>query len=142
MRIDARAARAGLFETADRGTIFLDEIGSLPLDLQAKLLTVIEERTVGPGLGQDSIDAGKRAAYVGAALVVIYMIATYGIFGVFADLALAVHILLIFASMVLLGATLTLPGIAGIVFTIGMAVDSNVLIYERIRDAGHDRETI
>jgi preprotein translocase subunit SecD len=106
--------------------------GALP----AKL-TVVEERTVGPGLGQDSIDAGKRAAFVGGALVVVYMLATYGIFGVFADLALGVHILFIFASMALLGATLTLPGIAGIVFTIGMAVDSNVLIYERIREEAH-----
>jgi preprotein translocase subunit SecD len=106
--------------------------GALP----AKL-TTIEENTVGPGLGQDSIDAGKRAALVGGALVVVYMLTTYGIFGVFADLALGVHILLIFASMALLGATLTLPGIAGIVFTIGMAVDSNVLIYERIREEAH-----
>jgi len=106
--------------------------GALP----AKLTTV-EESTVGPGLGQDSIDAGKRAALVGAVLVVVYMLTTYGIFGVFADLALGVHILFIFASMALLGATLTLPGIAGIVFTIGMAVDSNVLIYERIREEAH-----
>jgi preprotein translocase subunit SecD len=106
--------------------------GALP----AKL-TVIEEQTIGPGLGQDSIDAGKRAALVGALLVVVYMLTTYGVFGVFADLALAVHILFIFASMALLGATLTLPGIAGIVFTIGMAVDSNVLIYERIREESH-----
>jgi SecD/SecF fusion protein len=123
------------------GNFSLEEASSLAILLRAGALpaklTVIEERTVGPGLGQDSIDAGKRAAYVGAALVVVYMIATYGIFGVFADLALAVHILLIFASMVLLGATLTLPGIAGIVFTIGMAVDSNVLIYERIREEAH-----
>jgi preprotein translocase subunit SecD len=106
--------------------------GALP----AKL-TIVEERTVGPGLGQDSIDAGKRAALVGGVLVVCYMLATYGIFGVFADIALAVHILFIFASMALLGATLTLPGIAGVVFTIGMAVDSNVLIYERIREEAH-----
>jgi protein-export membrane protein SecD len=106
--------------------------GALP----AKL-TVVEEHTVGPGLGQDSIDAGKRAALVGGVLVVCYMLATYGIFGVFADIALAVHILFIFASMALLGATLTLPGIAGVVFTIGMAVDSNVLIYERIREEAH-----
>src|SRR5271156_2446983 len=107
------------------GNFTLDEASSLAILLRAGALpaklTVIEERTVGPGLGQDSIDAGKRAAYVGAALVVVYMIATYGIFG----------------SMVLLGATLTLPGIAGIVFTIGMAVDSNVLIYERIREEAH-----
>ncbi len=106
--------------------------GALP----AKL-TVVEERTVGPGLGQDSIDAGRRASYVAAVLVVGYMLATYGIFGVFADIALAVHILLIFAAMVLLGATLTLPGIAGIVLTIGMAVDANVLINERIREEHH-----
>ena len=123
------------------GNFTLDEANSLAILLRAGALpaklTVVEERTVGPGLGQDSIDAGKRAAYVGGILVIIYMIATYGIFGIFADLALAVHILLIFASMALLGATLTLPGIAGIVFTIGMAVDSNVLIYERIREESH-----
>jgi preprotein translocase subunit SecD len=118
-------------EEADNLAVLL-RAGALP----AKL-TVVEERTVGPGLGQDSIDAGKRAALVGGALVVIYMLTTYGIFGVFADLALAVHILFIFASMALLGATLTLPGIAGVVFTIGMAVDSNVLIYERIREESH-----
>ena len=106
--------------------------GALP----AKL-TTIEERTVGPGLGQDSIDAGERASYVGAALVVVYMLVTYGVFGIFANIALFVHILFIFAALVLLGATLTLPGIAGIVFTIGMAVDSNVLIYERIREENH-----
>ncbi|HYA72685.1 MAG TPA: protein translocase subunit SecD [Roseiarcus sp.] len=118
-------------EQADNLAVLL-RAGALP----AKL-TVVEERTVGPGLGQDSIDAGKRAALVGGALVAVYMLTTYGIFGVFADLALAVHILFIFASMALLGATLTLPGIAGIVFTIGMAVDSNVLIYERIREEAH-----
>ncbi len=115
-------------EQANNLSILL-RAGALP----AKL-TIVEERTVGPGLGQDSIDAGKKAAYVGAVLVVIYMLTTYGIFGVFADLALLVHIALIFASLILLRATLTLPGIAGIVLTIGMAVDSNVLIYERIRE--------
>ncbi len=118
-------------EQADNLAVLL-RAGALP----AKLTTV-EERTVGPGLGQDSIDAGKRAALVGGLLVVVYMLTTYGTFGVFADLALGVHILFIFASMALLGATLTLPGIAGIVFTIGMAVDSNVLIYERIREESH-----
>jgi len=118
-------------EEADNLAVLL-RAGALP----AKL-TIVEERTVGPGLGQDSIDAGKRAALVGGVLVVCYMLATYGIFGVFADIALAVHILFIFASMALLGATLTLPGIAGVVFTIGMAVDSNVLIYERIREEAH-----
>ncbi|WP_158817964.1 protein translocase subunit SecD [Methylocapsa sp. S129] len=118
-------------QEADNLSVLL-RAGALP----AKL-TVVEERTVGPGLGQDSIDAGKRAAIVGGVLVVCYMLATYGIFGVFADVALAVHILFIFASMALIGATLTLPGIAGVVFTIGMAVDSNVLIYERIREEAH-----
>lgn len=103
--------------------------GALP----AKL-TVVEERTVGPGLGQDSIEAGKLAAYVAGVLVFCYMLMNYGIFGVFANLALAVHILFIFSSLAWLGATLTLPGIAGVVFTIGLAVDSNVLIYERIRE--------
>ena len=106
--------------------------GALP----AKL-TIVEERTVGPGLGEDSINAGKRAAYVAGILVLGYMLLTYGVFGIFADIALGVHILLIFAFMVLLGATLTLPGIAGIVFTIGVAVDANVLIYERIREEAH-----
>ena len=115
-------------EQANNLSILL-RAGALP----AKL-SIVEERTVGPGLGQDSIDAGKRAAYVGAILVVIYMLATYGVFGVFADIALLVHIAFIFASLILLQATLTLPGIAGIVLTIGMAVDSNVLIYERIRE--------
>jgi protein-export membrane protein SecD len=123
------------------GNFTMEEASNLAILLRSGALpaklTTVEERTVGPGLGQDSIDAGKRAALVGAIMVVIYMITTYGIFGVFADLALGVHILLIFASMVLLGATLTLPGIAGIVFTIGMAVDSNVLIYERIREEAH-----
>ena len=111
--------------------------GALP----AKL-TIVEERTVGPGLGQDSINAGKTAFYVASALVLTYMVTTYGIFGIFADVALAVHIVLIFAAMVLLGATLTLPGIAGIVLTIGLAVDANVLIYERIREENHAGRTV
>jgi len=123
-------------ESANNLAILL-RAGALP----AKL-TIVEERTVGPGLGQDSIDAGKRAAYVGAALVAVYMLMTYGVFGVFANIALFVHISFIFAALILLGATLTLPGIAGIVLTIGMAVDSNVLIYERIREENHMGRTI
>ena len=111
--------------------------GALP----AKL-TIVEERTVGPGLGQDSIEAGKKAAYVAAALVVSYMLLTYGTFGIFANIALLIHISMIFAALVLLRATLTLPGIAGIVLTIGMAVDSNVLIYERIREESHAGRSI
>jgi preprotein translocase subunit SecD len=103
--------------------------GALPAPL-----TVVEERTVGPGLGQDSINAGERAAYAGAALVVVFMLVTYGLFGLFANIAVAVNVAMIFGLLSLLGATLTLPGIAGIVLTVGIAVDSNVLIYERIRE--------
>src|SRR3984885_10156464 len=103
--------------------------GALPAPL-----TIIEERTVGPGLGQDSITAGEHAAYVGAALVIIFMFASYGLFGLFANIAVAVNVAMIFGVLSLLSATLTLPGIAGIVLTVGIAVDSNVLIYERIRE--------
>ncbi|MBZ9817910.1 protein translocase subunit SecDF [Mesorhizobium sp. CA4] len=103
--------------------------GALP----AKL-TIIEERTVGPGLGQDSIHAGKIAGIIGSILVVAFMFVAYGFLGFLANVALAVHVAMIVAVLSLLGATLTLPGIAGIVLTIGMAVDSNVLIYERIRE--------
>jgi SecD/SecF fusion protein len=103
--------------------------GALPATL-----TVIEERTVGPGLGQDSIDAGKMSAIVGSILVVVFMIAAYGLLGWIANLALLANLALIVAILSVLGATLTLPGIAGIVLTVGMAVDSNVLIYERIRE--------
>jgi preprotein translocase subunit SecD len=103
--------------------------GALPAPL-----TIVEERTVGPGLGQDSIEKGKLASYVGAALVIVFMLATYGIFGMFANIAVAVNVAMIFGILSLLNATLTLPGIAGIVLTVGIAVDSNVLIYERIRE--------
>jgi preprotein translocase subunit SecD len=103
--------------------------GALPAPL-----TIIEERTVGPGLGQDSIEAGKRASYVGAAMVILFMFVTYGLFGLFANIAVAVNVAMIFGLLSLLNATLTLPGIAGIVLTVGIAVDSNVLIYERIRE--------
>jgi len=103
--------------------------GALPAPL-----TIIEERTVGPGLGADSIAQGKISAYVGAAMVVLFMFVTYGLFGLFANIALAVNIAMIFGVLSMLNATLTLPGIAGIVLTLGIAVDSNVLIYERIRE--------
>lgn len=111
--------------------------GALP----AKL-TVIEERSVGPGLGADSIEAGKLASTIAGALVIIFMIAAYGRFGVIADLALTVNIFLIFGALTVLQATLTLPGIAGIVLTIGMAVDANVLIYERIREESRAGRTV
>lgn len=103
--------------------------GALPAPLN-----IIEERSVGPSLGQDSIDAGTMAAIVGTTLVMLFMIVAYGLFGIFANVALMIHLLMIIAAMSLMQITLTLPGIAGIVLTMGMAVDANVLIYERIRD--------
>ncbi len=103
--------------------------GALP----AKL-TVIEERTVGASLGADSIESGKKAAIAGLLLVVAFMFVGYGLFGLFANLALLINVVLIFAILSLIGATLTLPGIAGIVLVIGIAVDANVLINERIRE--------
>jgi preprotein translocase subunit SecD len=103
--------------------------GALPAPL-----TIIEERTVGPGLGQDSIEKGKMSSYVGGAMVIIFMFLTYGLFGLFANIAVAINVAMIFGVLSLLNATLTLPGIAGIVLTVGIAVDSNVLIYERIRE--------
>jgi protein-export membrane protein SecD len=106
--------------------------GALP----AKL-TVIEERTVGASLGADSIASGKRATMLGLLLVVIFMFVAYGLFGLFANIALLVNIAIIFAVLSLIGSTLTLPGIAGIVLTMGIAVDANVLINERIREEIH-----
>ncbi len=103
--------------------------GKLPIGLK-----VIEERTVGPGLGQDSIKAGVTASIIAAIAVVIFMLFTYGRFGVFANLAVVINIFIILGLMACFGATLTLPGIAGFVLTIGTAVDANVLINERIRE--------
>ena len=97
-------------------------------------LTPIEQRVVGAGLGQDSIVNGTRASYFGAALVVLSMLLIYGRFGLVANIAVAINVAMIFGVLSLLNATLTLPGIIGIVLTIGIAVDSNVLIYERIRE--------
>jgi preprotein translocase subunit SecD len=97
-------------------------------------MNFLEERTVGPELGQDSIDAGRKAAMVGYGLVVAYMIASYGWFGVMASFALALNVAMIFAIFSAIGSTLTMPGIAAIVLTMGMAVDANVLIFERIRE--------
>jgi preprotein translocase subunit SecD len=104
--------------------------GALPATL-----TIIEERTVGADLGADAIRDGTVAALVGTALVVLLMLIVYGpVFGGFASLAMVVNMLLVFAGMSILGASLTLPGIAGLVLTVGMSVDSNVLIYERVRE--------
>ncbi|WP_370204619.1 protein translocase subunit SecD [Pararhodobacter marinus] len=103
--------------------------GALPAEM-----TFLEERTIGPELGQDSVDAGKIAAVVAMVLVLLYMGLSYGLFGWIANIALILNVALIFALLSLIGATLTLPGIGGIVLTIGMAVDANVLIFERIRE--------
>lgn len=103
--------------------------GALPAKMN-----FLEERTIGPELGQDSIDAGRLSAMIASIAVVVYMIASYGLFGVFASIAVTVNVILILSVMSMMGATLTLPGIAGIVLTVGTAVDANVIIYERIRE--------
>ncbi|AZL60562.1 protein translocase subunit SecD [Tabrizicola piscis] len=103
--------------------------GALPAKMD-----FLEERTIGPELGADSIEAGKVAAMVAGVAVAVYMVASYGLFGLFANIALGINIALIFAALSAVGGTLTLPGIAGIVLTIGMAVDANVLVFERIRE--------
>ncbi|MCW5745852.1 MAG: protein translocase subunit SecD [Alphaproteobacteria bacterium] len=121
----------GSFTTQQTNDLALQlRSGALPATL-----TVIERRTVGADLGADSIRAGTIAAIVGTALVVLFMVLSYGpVFGGFANVAMAVNLLMVFAGMSVLGASLTLPGIAGLVLTVGMAVDSNVLIYERVRE--------
>ena len=115
-------------ESANELAVLL-RAGALPAPL-----TVIEERSVGPSLGQDSIKAGTLSAILGTGLVILFMLLAYGLFGLFANIALMVHLIIILGAMALMQATLTLPGIAGIVLTMGMAVDANVLIFERIRD--------
>ena len=103
--------------------------GALPAGLE-----FLEERTIGPELGQDSIDAGKVATIVAFVAVLFFMFISYGMFGIFANIALILNVAMIFGLLSLVGATLTLPGIAGIVLTVGMAVDANVLVFERIRE--------
>ena len=103
--------------------------GALPAPMQFE-----EERTIGPELGQDSIDAGKIACLVAFVSILIFMFLSYGLFGIFANIALIINVTLIFGLLSIIGATLTLPGIAGIVLTIGMAVDANVLVFERIKE--------
>ena len=120
------------------GNFTLIEANDLALVLRAGSLpapvTVLEERTVGPSLGQESIEAGITAALAGCALVMIFVTAYYGISGIIANVMLLLDVAMILAGMALFGATLTLPGIAGIVLTLGMAIDANVLIFERIRE--------
>jgi preprotein translocase subunit SecD len=136
--LGGRGIISGTFttETAQDLALLL-RAGALPAPL-----TVLEERTVGAGLGADSISYGVGAAVVGFVLVVILMVASYGLFGVFSVISLILNIAMIFAFMSLLGATLTLPGIAGIVLVIGTSVDANVLIYERMRDEYRQGRTL
>ncbi len=120
----------GDFDIKEAGDFaLLLRAGALPTDLK-----VVEERTVGPSLGADSVAAGKIASIIGLAFVLVFMLLSYGLFGLFANIALIVNIALLLALLSSLQATLTLPGIAGIVLTVGMAVDANVLIFERIRE--------
>lgn len=116
------------YETAQQLVVLLNA-GALPASL-----TPVEQRTVLASLGQDQIESGEIAVLVGFLAVIVFMMAAYGLFGVFATAALLVNVVLIMGALSGLGATLTLPGIAGIILTIGMAVDANVLIYERIRE--------
>jgi preprotein translocase subunit SecD len=120
------------------GNFSVEESTNLAVLLRAGALpakmTFLEERTVGPELGADSIRAGLVAGIIGYATVALYMIASYGLFGIFATVALALNVLFIFALFSVIGFTLTLPGIAAIVLTMGMAVDANVLVFERIRE--------
>ena len=114
-------------EAADLAVLL--RAGALPAPLK-----IIEERSVGASLGSDSIDAGKIASIIGMIFVCIFMILIYGIFGILASISLIINLFIIIALLGIIGATLTLPGIAGIVLTIGIAVDANVLIFERIKE--------
>lgn len=120
------------------GQFTVEETTNLAILLRAGALPAklkfVEERTVGPELGQDSIDAGKIATAIAFGAVLVFMALSYGLFGLFANIALILNIALIFGLLSMIGATLTLPGIAGIVLTVGMAVDANVLVFERIRE--------
>ena len=120
------------------GRFTIEETNKLSIQLRAGALpakvTYLEERTIGPELGQDSIDAGRIACIVAFVAVLVFMGLSYGTFGIFANIALILNVSLIFGLLSAIGATLTLPGIAGIVLTIGMAVDANVLVFERIRE--------
>ncbi|MFA5539014.1 MAG: protein translocase subunit SecD [Gemmobacter sp.] len=120
------------------GRFSVDESTQLAVLLRAGALPAemifLEERTIGPELGADSIEAGRIAAVAALVAVLVSMVLAYGLFGLFANIALLINVGMLFGILSLIGATLTLPGIAGIVLTIGMAVDANVLIYERIRE--------
>ena len=120
------------------GNFSVQEVQDLSLLLRAGALPaplkILEERTVGPALGADSVAAGKIACIIAFIAVMVFMVLSYGLFGLAADIALMINLFLIMGALSILQATLTLPGIAGIVLTIGMAVDANVLVFERIRE--------
>jgi preprotein translocase subunit SecD len=120
------------------GRYTTDEARDLAIVLRAGALPapvkIIEERTVGPSLGKDSIEKGFKSVLIGGAIVILFMAIYYGLSGIIADLALLLNVVFIMAGLAFFGATLTLPGIAGIILTIGMSVDANVLIFERIRE--------
>lgn len=125
-----RAQITGRFTTDEaRDLAIVLRAGALPAPVK-----IIEERTVGPSLGKDSIEKGFKSMIIGGLIVVIFMVIYYGLSGIIADLALVLNILIIMAGLAFFGATLTLPGIAGIILTIGMSVDANVLIFERVRE--------
>jgi preprotein translocase subunit SecD len=123
----------------------IHEASQLALLLRAGALAapmeIVEERTVGPSLGQDNVDQGFKSVVIGFVLVLIFMALYYKVFGLVANLALFANLVLIVSLLSMLGATLTMPGIAGIVLTIGMAVDANVLIFERIREELRNKNT-
>lgn len=136
--LGGRGIISGSFSVeAAKDLALLLRAGALPAPL-----SVLEERTVGAGLGADSIHYGVVASMVGVALVVVLMLVSYGLFGVFAIISLFFNLAMLFAGMALLGGTLTLPGIAGIVLVVGTTVDANVLIYERMRDEFHNGRTL
>jgi len=120
------------------GSFTVEEANNLAMLLRAGALPapldMVEERTVGPDLGADSVEAGKIASILGLAAVMVFIVLCYGFFGIVANVGLTINIFMIFGILSMFGATLTLPGIAGIVLTVGMAVDANVLIFERIRE--------
>jgi preprotein translocase subunit SecD len=122
------------------------EANELALLLRAGALAapvqIVEERTIGPSLGQDNIDKGMLSVQIGLAMVLVFMLIYYRMFGLIANIALTINVILMVACLSLFGATLTLPGIAGIVLTVGMAVDANVLIFERIKEELRDGNTI
>jgi preprotein translocase subunit SecD len=125
-----RAMIEGRFDTQEASDLAVVlRSGALPAPVK-----ILEQRTVGPSLGQDSIHQGIISTLISAALVVLFMIFYYKVSGVIADFALVLNIVLTFATLALFRATLTLPGIAGLVLSVGMAVDANILIHERIKE--------